>query len=69
MRWQWCGALDASLMALSVASQPLFLTLIAPLLRIVVGIDLAEPRERRMVIEHVSEFVRRGLEPRSEVPA
>jgi hypothetical protein len=33
----------------------------------VVGIDLSDPRERRMVVEHVSEFVRRGLEPRTEV--
>ncbi len=56
-----------ALMALSVASQPLYLTVIAPLLRMVVGIDLSDPRERRMVVEHVSEFVRRGLEPRPEV--
>lgn len=58
-----------ALMALSVASQPLYLTVIAPLLRMVVGIDLAEPTARRMVIEHVSGFVRRGLEPRTEVTA
>jgi AcrR family transcriptional regulator len=54
------------LMALSVASQPLYLTLIAPLLRTVAGIDLSDTTERRAVVDHVSEFVRRGLEPRPE---
>jgi AcrR family transcriptional regulator len=54
------------LMALSVASQPLYLTLIAPLLRTVAGVDLADEEERAMVIDHVTEFVRRGLEPRTE---
>jgi AcrR family transcriptional regulator len=56
----------AVLMALSVASQPLHLTLIAPLLRTVAGIDLSDTTERRAVVDHVSEFVRRGLEPRPE---
>ncbi len=54
------------LMALSVVSQPLYLSLVAPLLRTVAGIDLADPEARRMIIEHVSDFVRRGLEPGSE---
>jgi hypothetical protein len=55
-----------ALMALSVASQPLYLTVVAPMMRAVTGIDLSDPTDRRMVIQHVSEFVRRGLESRPE---
>jgi AcrR family transcriptional regulator len=57
---------NPALMALSVASQPLYLTVVAPMMRAVTGIDLTAPTDRRMVIEHVSEFVRRGLELRPE---
>jgi AcrR family transcriptional regulator len=73
---QQSGVVDGSvreghpiLMALSVASQPIYLTLIAPILRSVGGVDLADPAARRMVIEHVSDFVRRGLELRTEASA
>ena len=55
-----------ALMALSVASQPLYLTVIAPMMRVVTGIDLTDTADRQMVIDHVSEFVRRGLELRPE---
>lgn len=55
-----------ALMALSVASQPVYLTLVAPLLRSVVGLDLSDEADRDLVIRHVSQFVRRGLEPRTE---
>lgn len=57
---------NSVLMALSVASQPLYLTLIAPLLRTVAGIDLTDAGERQATIDHVTEFVRRGLELRPE---
>ena len=70
---QQAGVADGSvreghpvLMALSVASQPIYLTLITPLLRSVAGLDLTEPATRQMVIEHVSDFVRRGLTPHIE---
>lgn len=57
---------NPTLMALSVASQPLYLTVISPMLRAVAGIDLSDRADRQMVIDHVSEFVQRGLEPRTE---
>lgn len=59
----------STLMALSVAAQPIYLTLVAPILRTVGGIDLSEPESREVVIDHVSQFVRRGLELRPEARA
>jgi AcrR family transcriptional regulator len=57
------------LMALSVASQPLYLTLIAPLLRTVAEIDLDDAVQRRRVVAHVTDFVRRGLRRTAEESA
>ena len=57
---------NPALMALSVASQPVHLTLVAPMMRPVAGIDLSNPSDRRAVVDHVSDFVRRGLRLRSE---
>ena len=54
------------LTGLSVVSQPVYLTLVAPLLRAVGGPDLADADTRRMALEHVLTFVRAGLEPRRE---
>jgi AcrR family transcriptional regulator len=54
------------LSAVSVASQPLYLTIMAPLLHEVGGIDLQDPATRRVVADHVKAFVRAGLESREE---
>ena len=48
--------------ALSVVSQPIYLTLVAPLLKSVGDIDLSDPETRRMALEHTTAFVRAGLE-------
>ena len=55
-----------ALTAVSVVSQPIFLTLVAPLLRSVGPVDLSRPEARRMALEHTLAFVRAGLEPRGE---
>lgn len=57
---------DPVLTALSVVSQPIFLTLVAPLLRAAGPVDLARPEERRKAMAHVLDFVRAGLEPHEE---
>lgn len=54
------------LTALSVVSQPIYLTLISPLLRRVGGIDLSDPDVRRRAVAHTLAFVSAGLEPRVE---
>lgn len=51
------------LTALSVLSQPVYLTLVAPLLRNVAGFDLAEAESRRIAIDHATAFVRAALAP------
>jgi AcrR family transcriptional regulator len=56
---------DPLLTALSVVAQPVYLALVAPLLRTVGLIDLTEPTTRRRALEHTLAFVRAGLEPRS----
>ena len=55
-----------TLTALSVVSQPIFLTLVAPLLRAIGPVDLGQPETRRTALEHTLAFVRAGLEPREE---
>ena len=54
---------DPVLTALSVVSQPIYLALVAPLLRSVGPLDLADPATRRRALEHTLAFVRAGLEP------
>lgn len=49
------------LTALSVVSQPIYMTVMAPMLREVGGVDLTDPTTRAMAIDHVKAFVRRGL--------
>jgi AcrR family transcriptional regulator len=51
------------LTALSVVSQPVYLTLVAPLLRLVGPFDLAHPATRRLALDHTLAFVRAGLTP------
>ncbi len=69
-RLQVEGAADGSvrpghpvLTALSVISQPVYLALVAPLLRTVGPFDLADPETRRVALEHTLAFVRAGLTP------
>ncbi|MBT8488266.1 MAG: TetR/AcrR family transcriptional regulator [Gemmatimonadetes bacterium] len=53
------------LTALSIVSQPVYLTLVAPMLRSVGGIDLSDPVTRRMTVEHTLAFVDAALTPRA----
>jgi AcrR family transcriptional regulator len=55
------------LSALSVVSQPIYLAIVAPLIREVGGIDLSDPSARGAVADHVKAFVSAGLETRDEV--
>lgn len=55
--------------ALSVVSQPIFMNVVAPLIREVAGIDMAEPDTRLLVARHVQEFVRSGLQSPQEAQA
>jgi AcrR family transcriptional regulator len=57
---------DPVLTALSVVSQPIFMTLVAPMLRTVGPFDLRKPEARRKALEHTLAFVRAGLEPRED---
>jgi AcrR family transcriptional regulator len=54
------------LTSISVVSQPVYLSVMSPMLREVGGFDLAKPDLRRFATEHVKAFVRAGLEPREE---
>lgn len=56
------------LLATSVVSQPIYLHLVAPLLREAGGIDLDNPGDRRQVVDHVTRFVRAGLAPDHPTP-
>lgn len=49
------------LTALSVVSQPIYMTVMAPMVREVGGMDLTDPTTRAMAIDHVKAFVRAGL--------
>jgi AcrR family transcriptional regulator len=57
------------LTALSVVSLPVYLTIMAPMLREVGGLDLSDPAVRATAVHHVKEFVRRGLAAPQESPA
>lgn len=54
------------LMALSVVSQPIYMTIMAPMLREVGGMDLSDPQVRAAAAEHVKAFMRGGLTPAPE---
>jgi len=51
------------LTALSVVSQPVYLALVAPLLRTLGPVDLTQPAARKQALEHTLAFVRAGLAP------
>jgi len=55
------------LTALSVIAQPIYLTLVSPILARMGGIDLTQPEHRDMALEHILAFVNAGLEPAAEV--
>ena len=58
-----------ALTALSVVAQPIFLTLVAPLLKSVSDIDLSVPATRERALRHCTAFVRAALAPeRGETP-
>ncbi|HSH75133.1 MAG TPA: TetR family transcriptional regulator [Longimicrobiales bacterium] len=57
---------DPVLTALSIVSQPIYFALVAPLLRTVGPLDLADSATRRHALEHTLAFVRAGLEPRQD---
>lgn len=59
---------DPLLTALSVISQPIYLTLVAPLARTIGGLDLANEATRARALAHMTTFVRAGLAPRPEEP-
>ncbi len=52
---------DASLMAASVISQPVHMTLARPMLRKIMKLDTREADTRRRMVDHAALFVRRGL--------
>lgn len=54
---------DPVLTALSVVSQPVYLALVAPLLKTLGPVDLSDPKTRRRALEHTVAFVRAGLTP------
>jgi AcrR family transcriptional regulator len=54
---------DPLLTALSVVSQPVYLALVAPLLRSVGPLDLSNPLARERALAHTVAFVRAGLSP------
>lgn len=60
---------NSILSAISVISQPIYMTVMAPLLREVGGIDLADPAVRATVARHVKAFIREGLSCSREAPA
>lgn len=51
------------LMALSVVAQPIYLTLVSPLLTSLGGADISRPDARRIAKQHVIDFVNAGLAP------
>jgi hypothetical protein len=56
----------AVLTALSVISQPIYLTLVAPLLSELGDFDLTDPVMRDQALKHTLQFVRAGLTPLGE---
>lgn len=60
---------DARLMALSIASQPLWLSLARRVLREGISVDQEEPETRARLVESVVSFVRAGLRGRLDADA
>jgi AcrR family transcriptional regulator len=57
---------NSFLMAVSVAAQPLYLSLVAPLFHELSGIDLRDPAALEQAVAHTTSFVRAGLASREE---
>lgn len=57
---------DPGLMAVSVISQPVHMTLARPMLRRILKLDVRDAETRRRMVDHAAVFVRRGLERREE---
>lgn len=57
------------LTALSVVSQPIYMTLVAPMLREAGGVDLGDPATRARAVDHVKAFIRAGLSAPQEEEA
>ncbi len=57
---------NSFLMAVSVAAQPLYLSLVVPLFREVSGIDLRDPDTLAQAVAHTTSFVRAGLTSHEE---
>jgi len=55
------------LAAMSIVSQPVYMSIMAPILNAVGGVDLRDPDTRDEVTRHVKTFVRAGLSPRGEL--
>lgn len=56
------------LSTLSVISQPIYMSVMAPMLREAGGLDLADPAARAMAARHVTDFVLAGLAGPEESP-
>lgn len=54
------------LSTVSIVAQPIYMSIMAPLLREVGGVDLSDPATRKGAAEHVKAFVRTGLAVRRE---
>jgi AcrR family transcriptional regulator len=60
---------DPLLSAVSIASQPIYLSIMAPVLREATGLDLRDPATRALAAQHVKQFIRAGLStPREATP-
>ena len=55
------------LTALSTIAQPIYMTLVAPLVKSALGMDFAEPSTRALLTTHATTFVRHALQPATEV--
>ena len=54
------------LTAISVVSQPIYMSVMAPVFKAIGGIDLQDRATRNEVADHVKTFVRAGLTPGEE---
>lgn len=57
------------LTALSVVSQPIYMTLVSPLLEAFAGLDLEDESTRAAAVHHSVAFVRAGLSPTDDIVA
>jgi len=51
-------------MALSVISQPVYMTLVTPMMAHVAGRSLDQPEQHRALVDHAVAFARAALAPR-----